>query len=151
MNAIRINTQRFVAATPRKPASPQQHQRVALRAYTALAELCNGTARMEELEDLADSANVVEALAAMGKFDAGEITPWMDAAVIGFSVALKCPPGMMRMGKDATWAMRNLVTRHDEAMGKFSQQTMLDAWAMVIVKMADPKATLADGVIRLSA
>lgn len=139
---IRIN-----AATPRKLTPMSQQRRVALRAYTALAELCNGTARMEELEDLTDSANVVEALATMGKFDAVAVSIWMTAAIVGFDVAVRCPTGMMRMGKDATWAMRNLVTMHDVAISKFSQGTMLEAWALVINKIRDPSSCAANGLI----
>ena len=139
---IRIN-----AATPKKLTPMSQQVRVALRAYTALAELCKGTARTEELEDLTDSANVVEALATMGKFDAVAVSIWMNAAIIGFEVAVRCPDGMMRMGKDATWAMRNLVTMHDVAISKFSQGTMLEAWALVINKIRDPSSCAANGLI----
>lgn len=139
------------AATPRKLIPAHQQKRVALRAYTALSELCNGTARLEELEDLTDSANIVEALATMGKFDAAAVAIWMTAAIEGFQVAVKCPPGMMRMGKDATWAMRNLVSMHDDAISKFSQQTMVDAWALVINKIRDPSACAANGLIVLNA
>lgn len=139
---IRIN-----AATPKKLTPMSQQSRVALRAYTALSELCNGTARMEELEDLTDSANVVEALATMGKFDAVAVSIWMTAAIVGFDVAVRCPAGMMRMGKEATWAMRNLVSLHDQAIGKFSQGTMLEAWALVINKIRDPSSCAANGLI----
>lgn len=139
---IRIN-----AANPKKLTPLSQQRNVALRAYLALAELCNGTARMEELEDLTDSANVVEALATMGKFDAVAVSIWMNAAIIGFEVAVRCPDGMMRMGKDATWAMRNLVTMHDVAISKFSQGTMLEAWALVINKIRDPSSCAANGLI----
>ncbi len=146
MNAIRINPS---TAKLRVPVG--EHKLVALTAYTALAEMCNGTARREEWQDLASSVNVVEALACMGKLPEAEVSPAVQLAIEGLMVAIKCPDGMMRMGPAATLAMRQIVTWHDDAIGKFSRLTLWEAWEMVQQRIADPKANASNGLFVVNA
>lgn len=147
MNGIRL------ARTPalRKPVHAVEHKRVALRFYTALAEMVNGTARVEEFQDLCDSVNIVDALGAMGKYELTEVRPHVDAAIAGLCVAIKCPSGMMRMGAASTLALRHVVTLHDEAIGKFSHMTMREAWELVVQKIADPRASAETGLVVVNA
>ena len=146
MNAIRLN-----AATARRRVPLTEHKRVALRAYTALVEMANGTARREEWHDLADSVNIVEALSTMGKYDAAIVDPLVRQAIAGLMVAIKCPDGMMCMGAAATLAMRTLVTMHDEAIAKFSIGTMYEANALVLAKISDPTANESTGLYVVNA
>lgn len=127
----------------------------ALAAYTALAEMCNGTARREEWQDLADSLNVVEALAVMGRLPSGvtaeQVAETTQLAIDGLMVAIKCPDGMMRMGQKATYAMRQIVTWNDEAIGKYSRMSLYEAWEMVQKRVADPKADASNGLYVVNA
>lgn len=146
MNAIRLSS-----ATARRPVPVFEHNRVALRAFTALCEICNGTARREEWQDLADSCNIVEALSVMGKYERVLVEPVVDMAIHGLMVAIKCPDGMMRMGAAATLAMRHVVTLHDEAIGKFGRVTMFEANALVLKRIADPTAGESTGLFVVNA
>jgi len=137
---------RLSNSAKRTPVPFVEHKRVALRAYTALAEMCNGTARREEWLDLADSVNVVEALRAIGKIDHDDVDVAVQSAIDGLMVAIKCPDGMMRMGQAATYAMRQLVTWHDEAIGKLSRGTMFEALDLVHQRIHDPNGCQANGL-----
>lgn len=134
----------------RRPVPALAANRVALRAYTALAMMSEGTARREEWLDLADSANIVEALIDMGKFDHASVRPVVDAAVAGLVVAMRCPQGMMRMGP-AIQAMREVVGLHDEAVSKFAQDTLHRAFQHVCDRIYtaqaanDPGVTVVEG------
>lgn len=132
--------------TRRLPVPPGEHRRVALRAYTALAEMCNGTARREEWIDLSENVNIVEALRAMDCLPDDEVPPAIQLAIDGLMVAIKCPDGMMRMGQASTYAMRQIVTWHDEAIGKFSRGTMYAAAEMVNARISDPKGGPENGL-----
>ena len=135
----------------RAPKPMAERRMEALRVYTALAAMCNGTARREEWQDCADSVNMVEALATMGKYNPVEVTPLVTAAIAGLLVAMKCPDGMMRMGAAATLALRTLVTLYDEALGKFARATMYEAWMLVVRRIADPTANESNGMFRADA
>jgi len=132
----------------RRPVHALAANRVALRAYTALAMMAAGTARREEWLDLADSANIVEALIELGKFESTSVRPTVDAAVAGLIVAMRCPGGMMRMGP-AIKAMSEVVSLHDDAVSKFSQDTLRRAFDLVCERVytakADPRAVVIDG------
>lgn len=147
MNGIRLASHSAL----RRPVHAVEHKRVALRFYTALAEMVNGTARREEWLDLSDSVNIVDALGVMGKYELTEVRPHVDAAIDGLMVAIKCPSGMMRMGAASTYAMRHVVTLHDEAIARFSAMTMREAWEMVVQKIADPRSTAETGLIVVDA
>ncbi len=135
-----MNASQLSPSNARKPVSMGEHKRVALRAFTALAEMCNGTARLEEFQDLCDSVNVVDALGTMGKFDPEQTRALVDQAIAGLEVAIKCPPGLMRMSASSTFALRCIVSMHDEAISKFSAGTLFTAWQLVLAKIADMNA-----------
>ena len=120
------------SADMRRPTPVLEHSRVALRIFTALAEMCAERARVAEWRDLADSCNVVEALVELGKYEAAKVTPLLDAAKDGLQVAIKCADGQMRMRHDQLAALRQVVTLHDEAIGKFSLGTMFEAERRVV-------------------
>jgi len=130
----------------KRTVRPMEHRRVALRAFTALAEICNGTARTEEIIDLCDSINVVEALVTIGKCDDDSAPEHILKAMDGVRVAVKCPSGMMRMGQASTFSMRHIVTLHDLAVGRLSQGTLFEAWQLVMDKIADPAANESTGL-----
>lgn len=134
MNAISIKSQ------ARKPTPRAVHKDAALRAHTALAEMINGTARRSEWVDCANALNVVDALGSMGKYELATVRPLVEKANEGLQVAIKCPDGMMRMGGDATKALKQVVCLYDEAIGKFSRATIDDALRMVEAIIADPRA-----------
>ena len=138
-------------ATPqalRKPTHPIVARREALRAYTALALMAECKARCEEWVDLADQCNVAEALASMGKIDSETAQPKIAAAIAGLVVAIRCPDGMMQMGP-AIAAMREVVSMVDDALQRFSVQTLTDAMALVRSRIyaakADPSVTVVEG------
>lgn len=144
MNAIALAT-----TLARKPLPSMEHQKSALRAYTALAEMCNGTARLEEYEDLCVSVNIVEALGTMERYDPVKVAPLVDAAIAGLVVAIKCPSGMMRMGAHATRSLREIVSMHDEAISKFGRGTIYLAMELVRKKIAEGEN--AEGLIVVNA
>lgn len=150
MNAIRLNP-----TTARQRVPLTEHKMVALANFTALAEMCNGTARREEWVDLSNSLNVVEALATMGRFPAGvtgeEVAETTQLAIDGLMVAIKCPDGLMRMSAKATFAMRQIVSWHDEHIGKLARATLYDAWELVQKRIADPNANASNGLFVVSA
>lgn len=143
MNSIRVSNN-----GNRRPVHALAANRVALRAYTALAMMAEGTARREEWLDLADSANIVGALIELGKYDSATAKPLVDAAVAGLVVAMRCPQGMMRMGP-AIKAMAEVVSLHDEAVSKFSQDTLRKAFDLVCERIysakTDPGVTVVEG------
>jgi hypothetical protein len=141
VSAIRLSTN-----GNRRPVPALKANRVALRAYTALAMMSAGSARREEWLDLADSANIVEALIDMGKFDDASVRPSVDAAVAGLVVAMRCPAGMMRMGS-AIKAMAEVVSLHDEAVSKFAQDTLRQAFEAVCERIYTAKAASDPGVM----
>lgn len=126
MNAIRSNSVML-----RRPIAALVANRLPLRAWTALDTFVRGTGRMEEWSDMADACNLVEALVEMGRYEATSVRPHVDAAIQGLVVAMKCPPGMMRVGS-AMPALREVVTLYDDAICKFSAATMEDARRLVI-------------------
>ena len=128
VNAIILRSE----ANARRPTPVLEHRRVALRIFTALAEMSAMRAGKAEWSDLADSCNVVEALSELGKFDADQVVPVLNAAKDGLKVAIKCADGQMRMRGDKLQALRRVVSLHDEAVGKFSLATMFEAERRVI-------------------
>lgn len=139
------------SAAKRLPVPHVEHRRAALCMYTALAEMVNGTARVEEWQDLADSLNIVEALRAMERIEAPDLEHLIQLALDGLKVAIKCPPGMMRMGKDSMFAMRHVVTLHDDAIGRFSRGTMYAAFELVVKRIYDPHAGPSTGLFVVNA
>lgn len=147
MNAmIRLNP-----AVKRKPVDLGEHKRVALRAHTALAEMINGTARIEEWQDLSESVNIVEALRILEKVPAEGLEAAVQAAIDGLMVAIKCPNGMMRMGAASTAAMRHVVTLHDDAVGRLSRGTLYEALELVTRRIYDPAADESTGLFVVNA
>lgn len=142
---------RLSSATRKQRVPVAEHNRVALRFYTALAEMVNGTARREEWSDLADSCNVVEALGTLGKYDAAVVAPLTQQCIEGLMVAIKCPDGMMRMGATATRAMCQVVALHDDAIAKFSRGSLYDAWELVQQRIYDPQGCEANGLFVVQA
>lgn len=136
MNAVTVKGVRGKAP---KPLAERRME--ALRVYTALAAMCNGTARREEWQDCADCVNMVEALATQGNYKAADVAPLVTAAIAGLMVAIKCPDGMMRMGAAATLALRTLVTLYDDALGEFAPATMYAAWRLVVRQIDAPTAS----------
>lgn len=132
----------------KKTVRPLEHRRVALRSHTALAVFLKGSGGREEWQDIADSVNIVEALATMQKVDSQEIMPLVQATIGGLVTASKCPPGMMGFGPDSAAAARRIVCLHDEAIGKFSATTMYEASDLVLRKIiaakADSSVTIVD-------
>ena len=145
MNAISIKSM------GRKPAPPAVHKDAALRAHTALAEMINGTAGRMEWMDCATALNVVDALGSMGKYELAKVRPLVDQANDGMQVAIKCPDGMMRMGSDATKALKEIVGLYDEAIGKFSRATIDDPMRMVDATISDPRAAEEGRLIEVDA
>lgn len=129
----------------RRPPQPIVARREALRAYTALALMAECKAGLAEWRDLADQCNVAEALAIMGKLDAAEVQPKIDAAIAGLVVASRCPEGMMQMGA-AIASMREVVCMVDGALQRFSVQTLAEAMELVRSRIyaakADPGVTV---------
>jgi hypothetical protein len=120
------------ASSMRRTTPVGEHKRVALRIYTALAEMCAERARESEWRDLADCCNIVEALVELGKYEAEKVVPHLELAKAGLVVAMKCADGQMRMGREQLMALRHIVTLHDEAIAKFSIATMFEADLRVI-------------------
>lgn len=139
------------SAMRKKPVPPMEHRAAALCMWTALAEMVNGTARREEWTDLANCLNVVEALRAMGRIAGEDLETHIQRGIDGLMVAIKCPDGMMRMGKDAMFSMRHIVTLHDDAIGRYSRQTLYDAHDLVVKRIADPKAGPHNGLYVVNA
>lgn len=127
MNAVILK-----GAAMRRPTPLTEHRKTALRAHTALAEMCGDRAGVAEWRDLADSCNMVEALVELGKYEAGKVMPLLESAKDGLVVAMKCAEGQMRMSGEHLLALRGVVTLHDQAIGKFSIGTMLEAQAIVV-------------------
>jgi hypothetical protein len=129
----------------KKPFNMAEHERRALRAWTAAHEMLNGTAGRAEWDDLADCINIVEALHDMGKLPA-ETMHWVVGAIDGMTFAVKNPNGQMRMHATQMVCLRNVITIYDESVGKFSRGTILDAQKRVVAKIAlsrmDPNSDL---------
>lgn len=130
---------------PKKPMNMAEHELRALRAWTAAAEMINGTARREEWDDCADCINIVEALYDMGKL--GEETMhWVVGAIRGMRDAIEMPNGLMRMHAPEIVCLRHVVTTYDLAIGRFAKQTIVDAERRVVRKIAlakvDPDSDL---------
>jgi hypothetical protein len=146
---------RLTSTTKRLRVPAVEHRRVALCAYTALAEMANGTARRAEWQDLSDSVNIVEALRAMGRYDpdGDDVERTCQTAIDGLLVAIKCPEGQMRMGERSghIGAMRRVVELHDEAIGKFSRGTMYAAWELVQQRIYDPNGNESNGLYVVNA
>jgi len=120
---------------PKKPMNMAEHEHRALRAWTAAAEMINGTARREEWDDCADCINIVESLYDMGKL--GEETMhWVIGAIRGMRDAIEMPDGQMRMHAGETVCLRHVVTLYDSALGKFARQTIVEAERRVVQKIA---------------
>lgn len=146
MNAVTVKGVRGKAP---KPLAERRME--ALRVYTALAAMCNGTARREEWQDCADCVNMVEALTMQGNYKVADVAPLVTAAIAGLMVAIKCPDGMMRMCAAATLALRTLVTLYDDALGEFAPATMYAAWRLVVRQIDAPTASERNGMFRADA
>lgn len=137
--------------TSRMPMPPDVHRLAALRTHTALAEMRNGTAREEEWIDLSQCVNIVEALGTMGKLDHGSVGPLVNKAIDGLRVAFKCIDGQMMMGakNGHIQALTQIVAIHDEAIGKFSRDTIYEAGEMVKARILDPSSDESNGLFRV--
>lgn len=145
MNYVRLKSN---PSKKQRPATPRVL--AALCAHTALAEMINGTARREEWQDCADAVNVVDALAALNMYDMAAVRPLVDQSIEGLTVAIKCPDGMMRMGSEATKALKQVVCMYDDGIRKFSRSKIDEAWKLVTQKIAmaglgcDPSVVVVD-------
>lgn len=118
----------------KKPFNMAEHERRALRAWTAAHEMLNGTAGRAEWDDLADCINIVEALHDMGKLPS-EIMHWVVGAIDGMTFAVKHPEGQMRMHAAQMICLRHVVTHYDECIGKLARSTIFDAQRRVVAKI----------------
>lgn len=127
--------------TSRKLTSETERRRLALHAYTALEMMSRGEAGLEEWKDLSDAVNVTEALCDLGKLDAERHRPLIDRAVEGMAEAVEFygELGRLRMSERCLEALREVVCAYDQAIGRFSEGTLVEARAHVVVKVAKAK------------
>lgn len=118
----------------KQPADPRRHMHLALVAWTAAAEMINGTARQQEWDDIADCVNIVEALHEMNKLGP-ETMHWVLGAIRGLQFAVTQPDGQMRMHAAEIVCLKHVIELYDDAVGKFATKTIEDARQRVIRKI----------------
>lgn len=118
----------------KQPLDSRRHMHLALVAWTAAAEMINGTARREEWDDIADCVNIVEALHEMNKLGA-ETMHWVLGAIRGLQFAITQPNGQMRMHAAEIVCLKRVIELYDDAIGKFAGKTIEDARARVVRKI----------------
>lgn len=105
-----------------------------LVAWTAAAEMINGTARRQEWDDIADCVNIVEALHEMNKLGP-ETMHWVVGAIRGLQFAITQPDGQMRMHAAELVCLKHVIEAYDEAIRKFAAKTIEDARRRVVRKI----------------
>lgn len=129
----------------KKPVDARRHMHLALVAWTAAAEMINGTARAQEWDDIADCVNIVEALHEMNKLGV-ETMHWVLGAIRGLQFAAEQPDGRMRMHANELVCLKHVIELYDDAIGKFAEQTINQAKQRVIRKIqlsrSDPNTDL---------
>jgi hypothetical protein len=124
---------------PRQPLPPGERLRLGLRVFTALHEMSLGRARSEEWRDLADVMNIVKALCALGKLDAHRYSSQLKCVMAGMIEASDCANGQIRMGAAELFALREMVTVYEGAIGRFAAQTISAATARVMLTIANAR------------
>lgn len=107
---------------------------MALVAWTATAEMINGTARREEWDDIADFVNIVEALHEMNKLGP-ETMHWVLGAIRGLQFAITQPDGQMRMHAAEIVCLKHVTELYDGAIGRLATKTIEEARQRVIRKI----------------
>ncbi len=129
----------------KQPVDSRRYLHLALVAWTAAAEMINGTARSQEWDDIADIVNIVEALHEMNKLGA-ETMHWVLGAIRGLQFAATQPDGQMRMHAAEIVCLRHVMELYDDAIGRFAEKTIEEAKQRVIRKIqlsrVDPNTDL---------
>ena len=127
---------------PRKRVGRAALLYVGLRCFTALAELIKGTATIEEWHDVCEAMNGVEVLCTMGKIDSAKFMPIVIKAQQGMVQASRNQQatGTMTLSSEShLFAIRECVTEYESAIGRFSQWTIAQASAEVVMRTARAK------------
>jgi hypothetical protein len=119
----------------RTPASASERQRIMLRVYSALWMMRDGTAGREEWCDCADALNCVEELANMGKAPMPERIVRAQAHM-AMAMENWQATGRMTMQPEGVEIMQDIAGRYDAALQRYSRQTMAEAAAGVVLRIA---------------
>ena len=129
----------------KQPVDSRRYLHLALVAWTAAAEMINGTARSQEWDDIADIVNIVEACHEMNNLGA-ETMHWVLGAIRGLQFAATQPDGQMRMHAADIVCLRHVMELYDDAIGRFAEKTIEEAKQRVIRKIqlsrVDPNTDL---------
>ncbi len=125
------------------PLAPPERELKCLKIHTALYEMLNGTAGMQEWLDLADCINMVDALIRL-RSPSVPIEPYrklIDQAIEGMADAVECDEDRFHMGRQQVMALKYIVTKYEECLIRLSRGTLQRAGEHVILKIAASAAT----------
>jgi hypothetical protein len=119
----------------RTPASAAERRRIMLRVYSALWMMRDGTAGREEWCDCADALNICEELANRSKAPMPERIVRAQAHM-ALAMENWHRTGRMTMQPEGVEIMQQIAGMYDEALARFSRQTMAEAAAGVVMRIA---------------
>jgi len=130
------------------PVTARARTRVAFRIHTALREMGAGRAGVQEFRDLCDAVNVIEVLCDMGKLPGTGLRATVRTAQMGMEQAAERirADGRSGVNPEQFEALRAIVAAYDEAMGRFSGETMERASAEVTARIIEQTRNPANGV-----
>lgn len=122
----------------KQPYTRAEHEHIALRIHSALYEMLNGTARREEWQDMADCINMLDALLTQKHFavPGDPYRKLVQLATDGLVDAIDCQEHYYRMHARQAHAMKHVVLKYDECVGRLARGTLQRAGEHVIIKIA---------------
>lgn len=120
-----------------RPMPAPEHLTTALRAHTALALVIAGHGSTAEWSDLADAANVVEALVQLGKSAEREAV-YRTMQILADARAAQRETGYLTL-TDAE-PVKRVVSAYDLAMQRMARETIAQAYQIVLSMIADARA-----------
>lgn len=115
-----------------RPASKQRSDAIMLKFLSALQDICGGRdPGVEEWRALSDAINTVETLVSLGRLEAGEVMPIVNAAIDGMVAATKRfrAGAGMRLDAAGICALREVVSIYGHCLERLTEREMAMAQA----------------------
>lgn len=125
------------------PIAPVEREMMCLKIHTALYEMLNGTAGMQEWLDLADCINMVDALLRMPS-PSVPVEPYrklIDQSIEGMADAVECQEARFHMHRQHVVALKHVVMKYEECLIRLSRGTLQRAGEHVVLKITQNQQT----------
>lgn len=119
-----------------RPPNWAERSRIMHRVWGSVDLMVRAKGDIEAWKDICDAINIIEAMVEMGKLQAAQHSPLVEAAQAGMVAARDCEPTQMTMAPEHLLAVRRVAQAYDDALERFASRTLAEARTRVEIGIA---------------